>query len=538
MIQNDQLTGNTLKRKLLLLWVAVAIISLVILIPNTDDVSYYLPALSYIANGHMAVPVGQAGFEYVFYNLPLTSFIESGFYMVMTWLHIPLNFYTYRIPIAIFFIGTLILACGALSYSHSFQSVRQLLFCSLVGITLFAQCWMLNRPEIVGVFFLMGHLLSLYKWREIPGHSYLLFVSGFCLGILPALHPQFVPVAAFVFLVDVFYLYRDKHIKKSVLFIAPMMLPVMGVLFYFYHHAPFSWHVLKSQSAVAAQHSSWFRTIKIMLDNALSLTTSMSKLLRLINIIYYLPTLLMSVVLIFVCLKRLWNGNKLSLQQSHAVVLFLSALFILIKSWGSPYTISVCGFYILFAFIVLMNNKVLRIIDGYVLKHKFIVTVIMSFLVVSYIMIHVLKFTLFPSQYIFPQSAIKRVYMTMDKENLDLLILRPQYVPLFTDRIYAEYHVPRSNQKIYWVLPSSGQLVELAKDRQWGRRYLSNVITARKPVLVMTHHPSINDKKVILSIAHSQLKLSATVDSIVYNVDYNAVLKVSGLTLVQNSIIN
>ncbi len=83
-------------------WCLAIVILLLIIIPNTDDVSYYLPALSFVANDHLGVPVGQAGYEYVFYNMPTTAFIEAGFYSVMSLLHIPLNFFTYRIPMALF----------------------------------------------------------------------------------------------------------------------------------------------------------------------------------------------------------------------------------------------------------------------------------------------------------------------------------------------------------------------------------------------------------------------------------------------------
>lgn len=514
----------------IMLWVLVACTMMIIIAPNTDDVSYYLSALSYTANGHMGVPMGGHRFEYVFYNLPTMAFIESGFYKLMTWCAIPLNFYTYRIPILLFFIAGILLSFRFLTYTDSYSKTRQIVFCGLLGVTLFAQTWILNRPEVVGIVFLMGHLLSYLKWRDHIDSRGLALLSGLCLGMLPALHPQFIPVAIGLFVVDTLFVSRSKEWRHYLLFLLPMMLPGLLVIAYFDHHAPYSWQVLHAQTQGAAQHSSWFRTFKIMFANAFGYAEVKSHLLRIINVIFYLPTLLMLAFNLIALMLKAFR-KRWAMLDYYAAAFTLSAVFILAKSWGSPYTIAICSFYIVISFAILLNENATIRLTQIFSKYRWCATVALILLIGFYAIINIAKFTLTKNRYLLPSDVITKVSQIMVEQRIPLFVMKTQYVPLFTQQLYAQYSNLHQPQNVYWLLPSSGQIVELSRDRRWGFHYVSDVLKNHKDILIFTYHPTIHSQKVTIPLSRSQLVLTGDIDAILYNINGAVVLKAHNIAL-------
>lgn len=513
----------------ILCWLAAIILILCIIIPCTDDPNYSLPAISFISNGHLASPVGQAGFEYTYYVFPTLSFIEAGFYWLMKQLHIPITFYTYRIPIALFFIGLIYLCFRTIRFARSHTTQRQIIFISILGITMFAQTWHNDRPETPALFFLFLHLIFFYKYLKHPTQKLALF-SGFLLGTVVALHPEFSPVVVITFLINC-YLARNqsKLIPYSTLSVIGGIFPLLAV-FYFYHlHSPQSWIVLYNQIHVAAGSAPFHKFLNDLKG------TGMQPLPKMVNSTYYIPSVLMVTYSIFRVIKLIYKKNKLSPIEIHAIGFLISAFLIIKMSWGYPYSIAVGMFLVLYSFSILLSTSICDYLNRIASKKPLLTGFTYCVMATAFIDMHILKFVFFPQKYIFPPRMIHKIENILTQNNAKLLIIDGPYVLLFAHDFQKEFRHPQTDQKVFRLLPSSGQQVETSLDRQKGRKYLHHILTTNPNLVVMSVPPyikfNVKNKKVTLHLFNSKLKFTASLKKVIYDSGQHKIILANNLKL-------
>lgn len=509
-------------------WILSILAILYIIIPNTDDANYGLPAISFIANGHLARPVGPGGYEYAYYVFPTLSFIESGCYWIFNQLHIPLNFYTYRIPIALFFVGLLLLGAKNLKYAASHTTLRQILWLSLVGITLFAQTWNNNRPETPALFFLMLHLTFFYSWITTR-KRHLLPLSGLSLGMVVALHPEFLPVVAITFLIDCYILHKHHDLIAVTLIILAATIPLLAVTYFYVLHAPRSWEVLFNQVNVASHAAPFHKFWSNMAGSGMPLS------LRIINLLFFVPTLAITAYSVLRSINLLRIKESLPPLQLHAIGFLISAFLVLKMSWGYPYSIAISMVLCLFAFTCLLDDKSCGWLSKQFTKRPIISLLLACGITTCFADMHIAKFTVLSHRYMFPARMIKRIEPVINNTNTKLLITGGPYLLLFADEFYKEYMHPRVKQKVYWLLPSSGQQVEIPQDRLQAKEYLNPVLTSHSDVLLMSVPPYIKynnkTKQVSLHLFKSKLSFTAHLKKVIYDVGQHRVILANQLKL-------
>ena len=474
-IENPQ----PLRNLLLGVWLCAIVVLLYIIVPNTDDKSYGFPAMNFVANGHMALSLGKGGYQYVFYNMPGTSFLESGMYWVMVkLLHIPLNFYTYRIPMALLYVGILLLTMRFITTTVSYATARQIVFLTLIGISLFAETWILNRPETPAAFFLLLHLVLFNRWLRKPRQLTAL-AAGLSLGAIPMFHPQFVSLGLMILAVDGYRLFKAKQTKGLILFLLGGLLPALLVLHHYWVHMPISWTVLHNQLNQAHQAHPFN---KLFAD---TFSHHSSKLILLINFIFYVPALMMFG---YCCLRIAYKTFKKSLTTTdlYAVAIFIGSIIVFGMSWGEPYTAGVCMMLILLTFVLMLDDKTCSWVSRFFTQHKFITALVCCVVAAFYAEMHITKFTLFPGRYLFPQQMIAWTHQQMQRYDAKVVATGAVYKPLFINNFYKQAEHPDAQKNFYWILPSDGQMVELPRDRVQARAYLSDLLGKPTNLIIMT----------------------------------------------------
>lgn len=505
-----------LRNILFLSWLCAIPILLFIIIPNTDDISYGLPAVSFVANGHMAMPVGKGGFEYVYYNMPTTSFIESGLYWMMVKLiHLPLNFYTYRIPIALFFVGSLLLVFKNIQRIGSYVVTRQILFLIFLGTSLFAQTWINNRPETIVVFFFTLHLFLFYKWRENPSRT-AAFFAGLSLAMMPVLHPQFVLIGLMILVIDCYLLYQKRISKGFIVFLLGGILPALAILFFYWHHMPRSWEVLHNQLMRAGQAAPFAK----LFHGAFLHYKSQAVLLT--NIVFFVPSILLFIYGCYISILKVIH-KQLKDYELHAMATLVGSFVVLWMSWGEPYTGGICMFFVIYAFVFLVKDGFCACIEKFTNRYLVLTAVVGCIMVAFFAEMHIAKFALFSDRYMFPQHMINRMHAAMREHNAKLLMAGGPYMSLFMGDFYREFKHPETNQSVYWVLPSGGQFDELPQDRVQGKLLLKNIIETKPNVILLsvpsylTYNKKTGDAHLSYH-ANSQLRYDAHFKKELYNV--------------------
>lgn len=502
------LTRNTL----FLVWFVAIVILLHIIVPNTDDKSYGFPALNFVANGHMAQSLGRGGYEYIFYNMPGTAFIESGIYWIMVHiLHIPINFYTYRIPMALLFVGILFLTSSLLNKTQTYIVTRQVLFLTLLGVSLFAETWINNRPETPIAFFVLLHLFLVYRWIDRPTHLTAI-ACGLSLGALPAFHPQFISLGLLLLAVDLYIFYKKKLLSKTPLFFAAGLIPSLGVLLYFHQHMPRSWEVLHNQLSFAKQAHPFHKWLH---------DTFMHQppLLLLINLIFYVPLFLMLTYTGVRIIYKLRHKDFLPID-AHATALYIGIFITFRMGWGEPYTAGICMLLALLSFVFLLDSTTCDWITRLFNTHKLLTTLACCVVAAFYVELHVTKFTLFPGRYMYPSHMIAKLRHAMQTYNATLVASGAVYNPLFVKEYYAQFKAPDASKKIYWILPSDGQMVELPQDRRQGKAYLSDLLDSSRNFIFLSTpkylHINQTQQSVRLHSMDSQLYFTAHFQKVLY----------------------
>ncbi len=482
MLNNISIASNRsylLRNIIFSCWLITIPILLYIIIPNTDDISYGLPAVSFVANGHMAMPVGPGGFEYVYYNMPTTSFIESGLYwMVVKLIHLPLNFYTYRVPIALFFVGSLLLVFKNIQRIGSYVFTRQILFLIFLSTSLLAQTWINNRPETIVVFFFALHLFLFYKWRENP-RRIVAFFCGLSLAMMPVLHPQFVSIGLMILAVNCYLLYQKRISQGFLLFLLGGILPVLVILFYYWHHMPRSWEVLHNQLMRANQAAPFAKHFHG------AFLHYKSKVVLLSNIVFFAPSIVLFFYGCYLSVVKLIRKDFKD-YELHAIATLVASFVVLWMSWGEPYTGGICMFFVIYAFVFLVRDGFCAFVEKITNRYLFLAATIGCIMVAFFAEMHIAKFALFSDRYMFPQRMITRMHAAMREYNAKLLMAGGPYMSLFMGDFYKEFQHPEINQSVYWVLPSGGQFDELAQDRAQAKLYLHSIINDKSNIVFLS----------------------------------------------------
>ena len=169
-------------------WVINFFFSIYQIIPNTDDAFYTLPAIGFSHTNDISYLQLDDRFTF-FERFPLYTLIQGVFYKIIN-LFLPINFYTYRLLNIFIFSGILIVSFLIFKKFFEINRINELykviLFPVLLSISPISQTYLLSRPELLGILFI---LLAIYLLLKKVSFNY--EASCFFLGLSTICHPAF-----------------------------------------------------------------------------------------------------------------------------------------------------------------------------------------------------------------------------------------------------------------------------------------------------------------------------------------------------------
>ena len=157
--------NNTKKIYLIFIsfWLINFLFNFYLVIPNTDDPYYLMPAIGYLNTNELTYHIEDYQYKF-FERFPLYSFIQGIFFKIINPL-VNINFYTYRILNVVIFISILILCFFLLKKilkkdAKNFNN-KIIFFPLILSFTPIQTLIVTFRPELLGILFVLISVCNL-----------------------------------------------------------------------------------------------------------------------------------------------------------------------------------------------------------------------------------------------------------------------------------------------------------------------------------------------------------------------------------------
>ena len=434
--------NNTKKIYLIFIsyWLVNFLCNFYLVIPNTDDPYYLMPAIGYLNTNELAYHIEDYQYKF-FERFPLYSFIQGIFFKIINPL-VNINFYTYRILNVVIFISILILCFFLLKKilkkdAKNFNN-KIIFFPLILSFTPIQTLIVTFRPELLGILFVLISVFFLYKKEKN-----LFYLSGFFLGLAGICHPVFL---IFNFFLVIYSISVLKNYKKILLYLGINSIPFFILIFYLYLNLPNSLEIFTSQAKNLPYFKAWYGLILYSFD----FFKNESFLIGVINTIYYMPPF----IFLLICAKHFFSKTKKNFFENKLIfLLFVSIITVLILERNHTYLISLSSFFIIFlTFYIPWPKKILNLITKKNKKFNLLFLLIGLIAINSWSLIHFSKFNLYKNKYLEPSK-----FMEFKKEIINqssaIVISRPELVPLFIKELNEQYIIKKYN--FFWLFPDN-----------------------------------------------------------------------------------
>ena len=263
--------------------------------PNVDDAWYFIQSFFFSHTNELAYKDSSISSYYDFSKFPVFPFIQGIFFKIILFLKIPINFYTYRLFTLIVFIF-LIYSCFKLLETFFKKKedslIYKILFLAIIPLTPLSLNFMIVRPELLGLSFLILGILN-YKRN--------LMISGFFISLSVFTHPMFFLINFFIIFFFTFYNFK---IKNSIRFCLGLFIPFITVSIYYAYHLPHSIEHLMINSSGFPYFGYFFSYIK-------GIFTGENIFMNLINSYYHIPYFIIFLYLSFFYLEKVLKKKNL-----------------------------------------------------------------------------------------------------------------------------------------------------------------------------------------------------------------------------------
>ena len=421
-------------------WIVSFLFNFYLIIPNTDDAYYLMPAIGYLNTNELAYHIEDYQYK-LFERFPLYSFIQGNFFKIINPL-ININFYTYRTLNILVFISILILSFFLLKKildkdGQNFNN--KIIFLPLIlSFTPIQTIIVAFRPELLGILFVLISIFFLYKKEKK-----LFYLSGFFLGLAVICHPVFVIFNLFLVIYSFLIL---KNYKKIFLYLTINSIPFFILIFYLYLNLPNSLEMFTSQAKNLPYFKAWYGLISYSFD----LIKNESFLIGSINTIFYMPPF----IFMLICIKYFFSNTKKKFFKDKLIfLLFLSTITILILERNHTYLISLSSFFIIFIiFYIPWSKKILNFVSVNNKSINLLFVLLALIIINSWNIIHFSKFNLYKDKYLEPSKFIK-FKKEITNDSSAIVIARPELVPLFTKELNQQYITNEYNH--FWFFPDN-----------------------------------------------------------------------------------
>jgi len=459
-------------------WLLVIVTSPVLMMPNTDDAFYFLPALGLMAEGTLAVPVN-GGLERLFFNFPTFSIFQGLFLIAADAIGVPVHYYLHRI-----FNGIVVAALLGLSLHYIDRLARpeagssgqiKLVFLALLGVTPFAQTWVLVRPEPFGLLFLVASLVAYHHWTA-GGRTRrpLFYASAFLLGVPLTAHPVFVPVCGMVLLAMSILERRNRTRYGSLaLFIVAAGVPLIALAMFYLLNSPESVDQLRGQTEGGALLL--LGAIRGLFGRALPFVGQDAVIRQFVSAAFFFPLMfpVFGSVAAVILAPRLLRRNADSYLP--LLFLFLSVPIVLALFFNFIYIFGLAGFVSALFVAVALGPQIVTIVRRIFRVRRPWIFAFASIVAVGlWAEMHVAKYSIFPDRFLRPDRVLA-VVESERGQSVRLFVTRPELVPLFLKEISATNDLgDAAPLPTYWLFPASGKFLDTEAEIADMRAFLEN----------------------------------------------------------------
>jgi len=503
-----------------LFWILNFFWSIFTITPNVDDSWYFVPSLGLAHLNELAFHTD----NYIYYDFskfPIFSFLQGIFLKFFLLFHIPINFYTYRFfPIIVFcfLIFSTFKLIEIFSTKLDTFLYKKTLFLILISVSPFSMHYMTNRPEILGLFFLISGIFFYLKSRKkLIKKKLNLFITGFFLSLSIFTHPSFFILN---FLLVPLILCRGLKFENLFPFLSGLIVPSFFMLFYYYFHLPISLEQLFIQSSGFPYFGWFFSYLKGIFFNE-------NFFINLINFYYYIPYFFSLIFVTFIFINKFFIKDFFSKDIEIIKVLLLFSILVSLFTGRSTYYNHSIYSYLVFLFIISDNcfERIKQYFEKYILTLPGIFLIpLVFFAICSWNIIHTLKYYYFSNKYLINTNFLefKNFHINNNKK---FIITRSEFIPFFIKEMNNNLSFDFKNSKFFWLFPNSGRSNSL-NDIKLSKEFIKNKfinknisdsfwIIAKKNIIKMENQflcISIHDG---VGLNHIQIKLEN------YLINYN-----------------
>ena len=440
---------------LIFFWIFSAIYAYFFFPPKNDDATYMMIALSVFDNGIPGVLLNNEIIP-TFFIFPTQPFINGIFLKIINFFGFDINSYNYRILNIISFVGLIIVTSRVINLllkDHEYKYFLNSIFLILISITPFSHNFYINRPEIMGLFFIFWALYFIFlPKKKGPSKENDYIKISILLGLSFIMHPSCSLLSMAIYSVFLFNKLRDKNYKKI----------FMSIFFFILSISPlFIWIIINYDVAsdqlfnrisndTTGQINNIFGIFSLILKMTFNIENK-SIFQNLYNFIFNFSLLL----IIFSCVilnaiflfKKKLKFNFISYEFSF----FLIPLIIIMSMKPAPVWICVISFLLTFNLIILISKLKFEFLVNKKVNILLSVFLIFCFFApLNPIFLHKIKN--FITEDYFDVSKTKEFYNSIKNSN-NILIINNKLLPVFIDEVKKEIKEKRIIKNLYWFYP-------------------------------------------------------------------------------------
>tara|TARA_B100000029_G_scaffold302663_1_gene295491 strand:+ start:4485 stop:6041 length:1557 start_codon:yes stop_codon:yes gene_type:complete len=437
-------------------WIINFLLSNYQIIPNSDDAFYIIPAIGFSQTNEISFI--QFNEKYTFFErFPFYTFVQGIFYKLISF-KFDINFYNYRLLNILIFTLILIFSFKIIEKFNIKDLKKIILFPIFIALTPISQTYILARPEILGILFI---LIAIYFFINKLNYKF----GSLFLGLASISHPSFI----FFNIIFFFKILLKKKLNLIISCFLINLIPIIILIIYYYLNEPES----ISQLNLQAKGLPYFKALTGLFNYSFGFLINEFSIINLINSFYYLPSIIILIIIYFQIKKERFFKNNLK-NKNIVILLFISSLILLIVERNHPYLISISSFFLTFVlfllpwktFLLLKTNKFLK-------KKNLNILIIASFLFISsWNLIHLLKFKYYKESYLNNSNILNLKNQILNDKKM-ILVTRPELVPYFNKEIYKNYK--NGNYPIYWLFPDNGRAKNY-KEREKSEKLIKELI--------------------------------------------------------------
>ena len=437
---------------LIITWLVVIIFSNLVLPPVDDDKFYLAPAMGLLYKSQLGAYIGD-DFVPIFGTLPGFFFFQGLFLGLMSFLHVQLNIYTYRLFLMVSILVLILLSLYLIFLIHrrrgNYHIMHSNIFMIVLGITPFSQyCWNL-RPEILGIVFILAGLIFYRYWDlSQKGSNVLYYLSALFLGLSMTVHPNVTIYASFLVLVVMLLSFKKDHISRPFLFGCVSSVPLFIIAVWFLKHYPESLQELMFNINKKTTMSIGNTPFQMVVRDALMLTKGNPKMIKVFWAIFAFPLLALLLTTVIMFIK---NGKEIIKKDRFNIIIisifFLAVIRLFIPEGMTSHNyVKFTAFFTALALpiaLVLPINRIFKmpaqvVANKKVNLYKTLIMFMFIGIIALHSIIHTIKFTFSSEQYYYAPKVHSAV--TSQLESGDTLFLKKDgLVPTFIDLFEAKY---------------------------------------------------------------------------------------------------